>query len=185
MIAIANGRDRKCKSNVSGVNYIYLFRFVKYNRSQIVRDQLTLTDFPSTTIYRFEGNYSFNESQSTEDGGKFYSQNLTADFIGIELNTNLSKLVNEDYRVIIKDNNGIFRLLGAHNGVITDLNSTTGSSQAEFSGYNLTFEGTEREQALFIDDLEDAGFVISEDNFLLLEDGTPILTESNEEIIIE
>jgi hypothetical protein len=185
MISITTGRDRQCKANVSGVNFIYLFAFVNYNRSQIVRDRLTLTDFPETTIYRFEGNYSFNESQSTEDGGKFYTQNLTADFIGLELNTNLVKLVDQDYRVIIKDNNGLYRLLGAYNGTITDLNSTTGSSQGEFSGYNLTFEGTEREQALFIDDLEDAGFIISEDNFLLLEDGTPILTEGNEEIIIE
>ena len=185
MISITTGRSRKCKAGVSGVDYIYLFRFVKYARSLIVRDQLTLTDFPETTIYRFEGNYSFNESQSTQDGGKFYTQNLTADFIGIELNTNLVKLVNEDYRVIIKDNNGVFRLLGAYNGVITELNSTTGSSQAEFSGYNLTFEGQEIEQALYIDDLEDAGFVISEDNFLLLEDGTPILTEDNQKIIIE
>lgn len=185
MISILKGRSRKCKAGVSGVDYIYLFPFIKYARSLIVRDQLTLTSFPSTLVYKFEGNFSFNESQSTQDGGKFYTQNLTADFIGLEVNSQLSKLVNADYRVIVKDNNGLYRLLGAYNGVITELNSTTGSSQAEFSGYNLTFEGQEQEQALYIDDLEDAGFVISEDNFLLLEDGTPILTEDNQEIILE
>jgi hypothetical protein len=185
MISITTGRDRQCKANVSGVNFIYLFAFVKYNRSQIVRDRLTLTDFPETTIYRFEGNYSFNESQSTEDGGKFYTQNLTADFTGLELNSNLVKLVDQDYRVIIKDNNGLYRMLGTYNGVRTDLNSTTGGNSSDFSGYNLTFEGIERQTALFIDDLEDAGFIISTDNFLLTEDGEPILTEDNNKLIVE
>lgn len=186
MIAIANGRNRKCKDNVSGVQLIYLFPFVKYSRSLIVRDGLELTSFPATTIYAFEGvNLSFTDSQSTEDGGKFFTENLTADFIGLEINTDLVKLVDGDYRVITKDRNGLYRLLGAYNGLRTDLNSTTGGTQSEFSGYSLNFEGQERQEALFITDLEDAGFEIAEDNFLLLEDGTPILTEGNEEIIIE
>lgn len=186
MIAVASGRGRKCKANVSGVDVIYLFPFVKYSRSQIVRDQLTLVSFPETTIFKFEGvNLSFTESQTTEDGGKFYSQNLTADFIGIEINTNLVKLIDKDYRVIIKDNNGIFRLLGAYNGVLTEFNSTTGGAQPEFSGYSLTFEGQEREQALYIDDLEDAGFTPTTEGFLLLEDGAFLLLERNENIILE
>jgi hypothetical protein len=186
MIALTNGRNRKCKSNIGGVKLIYLFPFIKYSRSQIIRTGLELTTFPSTTIYAFEGvNLSFTDSQSTEDGGKFFTENLTADFIGLELNTSFRKLVDDDYRVIVKDNNNKYRLLGAYNGLITEFNSTSGGNSSDFSGYNLTFDGKERQEALFIDDLEDAGFIISLDNFLLLEDGTPILTEGNEKIIIE
>ena len=186
MNSLLQGFGKRCKTNIGGIKIIYLFPFVKYSRSQIVRDRLELITFPTTTIYAFEGvNLSFSDSQSTEDGGKFFTETLTADFIGLELNTPLAKLVPQDYRIIIKDRNDRFRLLGAYNGMQTDLNSTTGSSNAEFSGYSLNYEGKEREQALFIDDLEDAGFVISLDNFLLLEDGTPILTEENENIIIE
>ena len=104
MIALANGRNRKCKSNLGGVKLIYLFPFIKYSRSQIVRDGLELVTFPSTLIYAFEGvNLSFTDSQSTEGGGKFYTENLNADFIGLETNTQLQKLIDNDYRVIIKD----------------------------------------------------------------------------------
>ena len=46
-------------------------------------------------------------------------------------------------------------------------------------------EGREILSAFFIDDLEDAGFVISPDNFLLLEDGSFVLLEDNTRIILE
>ena len=187
MIDLTKGRNKQCKSNVSGVNHIYLFPFVKYLRSQIIRTGLELTSFPATNIYRFDGvNLSFTNSQQEEDGGKFYNENLTADFIGLETNTELVKLINKDYRIIIKDNNGLYRLLGAYNGVLTEFSNTTGSTQAEFSGYNLTFEGKERQEALYIDDLASAGFVVVDsENYILLENGTFILTELNETLILE
>ena len=104
MNSLLQGFGKRCKTNIGGIKTIYLFPFVKYSRSQIVRDRLELITFPETIIYAFEGvNLSFTDSQSTEDGGKFFTETLTADFIGLQDNTQLLKLVNSDYRIIIKD----------------------------------------------------------------------------------
>jgi hypothetical protein len=181
-----NGIGRACKNAVSGYDIIYLFPWVKYSRSQIIIDGHKLVTFPSTLIYAFSVyNASFTEPQTTEDGGKFYTQNVSYDLPRIELNPSFTKLVNDDYRAIVKDRNGFYRIVGLYNGLISELNQTTGDSKNSFNGYKIQMEGMEILSALFIDDLEDAGFIISEDNFLLLEDGTPILTEGNEEIILE
>jgi hypothetical protein len=139
MIAIANGRNRKCKSNIGGIQFLYLFPFIKYSRSQIVRDGLTVVNFPATLVYAFGADLSFTDSQNTEDGGKLFTESLSVKFIGLEVNTELQKLIGSDYRVIIKDGNGVFRLLGAYNGMTTEFNSTSGGNLSEFSGNELTF----------------------------------------------
>ena len=46
-------------------------------------------------------------------------------------------------------------------------------------------EGREAFTGLFINDLDDAGFEVAEDNFLLLENGEFILLEDNQRIILE
>ena len=49
----------------------------------------------------------------------------------------------------------------------------------------INFEGKEIDEALFIDNLEDAGFEESLLGFLLLEDGTFLLTEDSQKINLE
>ena len=186
MGSLNSGIGKSCKESQGGYDIIYLFSWVKYARSQIVIDGHKLTSFPTTTIYEFNVyNAVFDESQSTDDGGKSFTQNISYDLPRIELNPEFTKLVNDDYRAIVKDRNGFYRIVGLYNGLISQLNQNTGDSKNSFNGYKIQMEGMEILSALFIDDLEDAGFIISPDNFLLLEDGTPILTEGNEEIILE
>ena len=186
MGSLNSGIGRSCKESISGYDILYLFPWKKYARSQIVVSGHKLTSFPTTTIFKFNVyNAVFDESQSTEDGGKSFTQNISYDLPRIELNPEFTKLVNDDYTVIVKDRNGFFRIAGLYNGMFSQLNQNTGDSRGSFNGYKIQMEGNEILSALFIDDLEDAGFIISPDNFLLLEDGTPILTEGNEEIILE
>lgn len=180
MIALTKGKNKSCKTRIGGVSYFYLFPFIKYSRSQIVRSGLTLTSFPTTPVLKYYGvNLSFTDSQSTEDGGKFFNESFSADLIGLETNSELPKIIKGDYRLIVKDNNGRFRLLGAYNGLSSELNATTGGGQAEFSGYSMTFEGIEREQALYIDNLNDAGFSTETDNYIFQDGNNYILQENN------
>ncbi len=132
---LQQGRNRECKSSVSGISKLYLFPFTKYSRSQIVRTGLTLTTFPDTIIYDFSGvDLGFTQDQQFENGSKFYNQNLNAKFIKIQIFDEFRKLLKKDYRAIVKDRNGNFRLLGAYNGLTTELNRDTGSSNAAFNG---------------------------------------------------
>jgi hypothetical protein len=78
---LVNGRLRGCKSNLGGIDKLWLFPFVKYNRSQIVTDGNILVSFPTKTIYRFNynGNPAPSENQSENEGGKFYDLGLSFD----------------------------------------------------------------------------------------------------------
>ena len=94
-------------------------------------------------------------------------------------------MLKKDYRAIILDRNGKYRIVGLFNGLISEMTKTTGGGKSDFNGYQITMEGREIKSALFIDDLDSAGFEISEDNFLLLENGEFVLTEDNQYIIVE
>lgn len=155
---LTQGRNRKCKLNIGGLKVAYFFAFEKYKRSEIIVDGVKLISFPNTVIYPFEIINSVFSESTQENESK--TQNLTIEMIGVEVNSDLQKLVNKDHRVIALDRNGNYRLIGAYNGVLTDLEQTTGGTQAEFNGYRLSVEGNEKTTALFIDNLEDAGFEI-------------------------
>ncbi len=163
MIDLTQGRGRGCKDSIAGLDIIYFSSFVDYDRSEIIIDGATLTSFPGTFIYEFKVlNANFSESQTEEDGGKSWSQSLSFDLpkINLESNLELIKLVNKDHIVLVKDRNGFFRLMGLFNGITTELTKTTGSSKGEFSGYKLTIDATEELSAVFVEDLNDAGFIV-------------------------
>ena len=183
-MSLTKGRERVCKG-LGGLSEFYIFPFVQYSTSQIVLNGLTVTAFPATTIFRFFlESTNFTNPMQEDAGGKFYNENLSLTLPKIEVNTELTKLLFKDHRVIVRDRNDIYRLLGAFNGGIFDnLNQVTGGSHGELSGYTITFEGMEELPALFLDDL--SLFTVAPDNFLITESGELVLTEDNQEIIIE
>ena len=186
MSDLSRGRGRQCKTSVGGVSKLWLFPFTKYLRSQIVRNGLSLVTFPETIIYEFESeNINITQDRQSENESGFYTQSVTVDFNKILVDDELFKIVKQDYRAIIKDNNGNFRLFGAYNGMNANLNRETGSSRASFNGSKLTLEGKEIDEALFISNLDSAGFIQQAGNYLALEDGVLMFTQDNQFIIIE
>jgi len=177
-------RKRVCKG-LGGLSEFYIFPFVNYTTSQIVLNGLIVTSFPATTIFRFFlESANFTNPMQENGGGKFYNENISLTLPKIELNTELTKLLFKDHRMIIRDRNDKYRLLGAFNGGIFDnLVQQTGGSHGELTGYTITFEGVEELPALFLDDL--SLFTVAPDNFLITESGELLLTEDNQEIIIE
>jgi hypothetical protein len=185
---ITSGRSKQCSDSVAGFDSVYLFPFVSYDRSQIILNTNIVTTFPDTEIFKFEVlNANLSEEMSEDDGGIFYDQNLSFDLAKTSVHDNLelTKLMDKDYMAIISDRNGIFRLLGTYNGLSAEVTKVTGGGMEDFNGYKVTMEGKESLSSLFVSNLEDAGFQIIDDNFLLLENGEFILTESNEKIRLE
>ncbi len=163
MVDLTQGRGRGCKDSIAGLDIIYFASFVDYDRTEIEVDGATLIKFPGTFIYEFKVlNANFSENQTEEDGGKFWNQSLNFDLpkINLESNLELIKLVNKDHRVLFKDRNGFFRLVGLFNGITSELTKTTGGSKGEFSGYKVTIDATEDLSAVFVDDLLDGGFIV-------------------------
>lgn len=184
---LTTGRDRVC-STLGGLDEIYIFPYVDYPASLIVRTALVLTSFPATTIYRFysTGDPNFTDTEQETPGGMNYTEALSLTFPVLDSTNEFQKLLKMDYRMIVKDNNGLYRLLGAYKGgTFNNLKATTGTSKASFSGYTIDWEATEELPALFINSLAGAGFTVSADDFLQLEEDDLILLEQNEFMILE
>lgn len=186
---ITQGFDKRCKNNLGGVSKLYLFPYVKYLRSQIVIAEEELTSFPPTTIFEFETDViSFSEPMQENDGGKFYNQNLEFSLIGNNDFWELQKLLKKDYRIIIQDRNGNYKILGLYTGLeCTNFSQVTGGGKSELNGFNLSFEGQEIRSSLFIKNLGEAGFTIDslEPEFRLLENGNFRLLENGFKRLLE
>lgn len=185
MEILTNGWNRKCKNSLGGLSKIWLMPYVKYSRSQIVVNGNILTSFPQTLIYEFYSNGSpnFSETNEQDNGGKFYSQS-----IDLELNKvhNIEKLLKKDFRIITKDNNGIYRILGLYKGLEAEsLNYKSGGGKSEFNGYSISFTGKEEKPSFFIDDLEDTGFFNGEFNYRITQTGEFRITQDNKYRILE
>lgn len=183
---ITTGYNRGCKDRVSGIKKVYIFSYVKYNRSQLVRTGLTLDEFPATVVYQFEPlrGVSCEQKMNEDEGSKYYDQTITLKFSGHQSTYKLQQLIKKDVRIIFEDNNGLLRMLGAYNGLYCDsINSDVGSSKNSFSGLEFSFVGQEREEALFLDELliPEIGLL----SYLLLEDGTFLLLEDGELLELE
>ena len=53
--------------------------------------------------------------------------------------------------VVVEDYNGNFRMAGFENGAEVVVNTASGAAMGDLNGYNITFTGTEKEPASFID----------------------------------
>ena len=182
---VSGGINRKCRDSIAGVAEIYLFKYYEYSRSQIVINDNYLVSFPTTTIYKFEvtPESTANEQQEQNDGGKFFNQSIGLSFRSTDLNQ-IEKLIDLDFRIIFKDRNGLYRIFGLYNGMQGgQISYTSGSGKADFNGLKIDFNGLEEKQSFFIENLEDAGFII-EKAFLLQENGSYLLQENLFKIIL-
>ena len=179
---IESGRSKVCKDSLGGIDKLWLFPFVNYNRSQIVVNGNVLTTFPTTTIYRFgfSGNPSPSENQSENEGGKYYDLGITFDLAKSEGSFNIEKLIKKDYRLIFQDRNGLYRIFGLYTGLICEtITYNSGGGKSDLNGFNLTFNGQEEKGSFFINDLEEAGFFDAGEDYRITEDGEFRITENN------
>src|SRR6478735_7502997 len=188
VLGITTGRDRQCRDSQGGIEEVYIFPYVKYPRSAIEINGSVLISFPETTIYEFYvvGNPTAVQTQNEDAGGKSYAQSLSLNFPKIENGKELEKLLKKDVRIIIRDRNGKYILLGAYVGLeCVSLAQNTGGSKQDFNGFTAVFEGKEEKGFMFIENLEDAGFVIMPEFFLMYQNSEIFTLQNNDYLITQ
>jgi hypothetical protein len=132
-----------------GSDKIYIFPFVEYSQAVITVVDNYLTVFPSSNIYELKAfTISFDEEVSES-----YDQKLSFQLKKILPTDNFKELANSDWRIIIKDNNGYFRMLGLFTGLQGTFTKSTGANRSDFNGYNFSFDTKEVDSAPFLVDL--------------------------------
>jgi len=149
--SINTGLYSSLKAYQGGIDKVYLFPFVKLNRSQIETDGVYLDGFPVTEVFYYDAvNESYSETSNNDSGGVFYSQSLSFDIPVTTPQSEAYKLVKKDYRAIILDRLGNYRILGLYNGLEASLTNETGSNKNSLNGYRVSFKGKEENQAYFL-----------------------------------
>ena len=181
---IVSGYNRKCKDSLGGVKAVWLLKWQKYNRSQITTDGQFLTVFPESFIFKFESITppTANETQQENEGGKFFEQNISMSFKATT-SREFDQMIKNDWRCVILDNNGLYRIFGLWNGMeCNSIDFKTGGGKNELNGYSFTLTGREEKGSYFIDDLEDLGLT-EEEFFLLFQNSDFIIAQNNNKLI--
>jgi hypothetical protein len=181
---IVSGRNKVCKDSEGGLDKIYLFKHVNYSRSQITLNNNVLINYPLTIIYEFKVNNQpiANQTQQEDDGGKFFDLSISLD-LAKDLAFEYEKLLGYNLNIIIKDRNGKYRFLGNKNGLeCNNLTYETGGGKSSFNGVKLSLNGKEENEAWYINDLTDAGFLT--ESYLLQENGFNLLQENGFKILL-
>lgn len=156
---ITLGRLEPCKDSVGGLKAVY---FINYDAAIATGATITseeITGFsPAITMYKYDlkgANNSFDETNenSRDNGTSFWTQTGTLVLKKQDLTTQ-SQLKLLSYGrplVVIEDYNGNFRMAGFENGCEVTVNTASGAAMGDLNGYNITFTGTEKAPAHFID----------------------------------
>ena len=156
---ISAGRLEPCKDSVGGLKAVY---FVNYDATIASGATITageITAFGSAiTLYKFDlkgANNSFDETNenSRDNGTSFWTQTGTLVLKKQDLATQsqLKLLAYGRPLVVVEDYNGNFRMAGFENGAEVTVNTASGAAMGDLNGYNITFVGTEKEPAHYID----------------------------------
>lgn len=179
---ITNGVSRSKKAYLGGIKKVYLFPFVKLKRSQIYTSGVYLNNFPITSIYSFDVvNKSFTENSNADAAGLYYDQNLSFDVPVTSASYEIHLLAKRDYRAIILDNVGNYRILGLYNGLEINVTNESGTDKASLNGYKVTLKGKEENQAYFLSDL--SLFRQDEEQNYIFEDGCNYIFEDGNNYI--
>ena len=173
---INNGISRTKKKYQGGIKHIFLFPFVKLNRSAIFTNGVYLEGFPITDIYKFDvQNISYRENTKTDSAGVSWSEDLSFDVPFTTPSSELYKLSEKDYRAIIVDRIGNIRIVGLYNGLEVSVTNESGTDKQNLNGYRINLKGQEENQAYFLNDL--SLFRIAEVENYIFEDGCNYIFE--------
>lgn len=146
-------RSKKCDNNQGGSSELYIFPFQKYSRSQITVVDNMLIKFPYNEIFNLNANNISFDEECKEDGDVYYEQKVSFQLKKILKEDNFKGLSSKDFRIVTKDNNGNYRLLGLYTGLSGSFTKSTGTNRVDFNGYSFNFETKEENSAPFLNGL--------------------------------
>ena len=150
--AIIQGYEIPCRNSVGGISEIYLTEIE--NKSTFTATSGVITAFTLSSGKKFwtfkleKENAEFTEKivPSVENGTVYYEQEVKFSMkqLSASNRNNIRQIVQNRLFIIVKDNNGVYWLLGEVNGC--DLGASdgkTGKAMGDLNGYSLTFMGKE------------------------------------------
>ncbi len=150
--AIIQGYEIPCRNSVGGISEIYLTELE--NKSTFTATSGVITAFTLSSGKKFwtfkleKENAEFTEKivPSVENGTVYYEQEVKFSMkqLSASNRNNIRQIVQNRLFIIVKDNNGVYWLLGEVNGC--DLGASdgkTGKAMGDLNGYSLTFMGKE------------------------------------------
>ena len=160
---ITTGRTEACKESVGGLRNIYIGNYVDglyadaTTASNLGTDEQITGLTTDLVVYKFElrgDNNTFEETNenSRDNGTSFWTQTGAIVLKKQDAATQkaLKLLSYGRPHILIEDYNGNFRLAGLQNGVEVSVSTATGGAMGDLNGYNLSFEGKEKEPAYFV-----------------------------------
>lgn len=138
------------KDTQGDLKRVYLAKFVDYDETEILLNADTVTTFPSTIIYKFDVQGSYNQSTEIQGGAVAWNQDVKINLNKVYNVIDSHAFQNQRFRLIAETNNGIYLMFGLFNGLDCSLNNSTGESKDTFNGFGLTFAGLEENAASII-----------------------------------
>lgn len=148
-------REYKCKDSNGGNSELYVMPYYEYSRSSLTYNGNYLTDMPSTTIYSLSANsISFSENADKQDGGATYETTVSFKLPKAIPEDVMDVFIDEEWILILRDNNGYYRIVGLRTGLDGKYSETTGAEKGDYNGYEVTFTGIDEKRTSFLESLD-------------------------------
>lgn len=154
--ALTQGYTLDCRDSLGGITEVYFMAFQDVASTTEASGVITaLTKDTGKRFYKYEltkgtSVLTENINSNVQNGTLFYTPELTIILNKLQANTrNEILLLAKNLLVAVaKDNNGKYWYLGKTRGIdLTAGSGTSGTADADRSGYTLTFTGSEPELA--------------------------------------
>jgi hypothetical protein len=152
--AITSGYAIDCRDAVGGIDAVFFAEFDEMTVADASGTVTGITKAPGKRFYKFEvptrstATANSNPVGSTENGTLFFEQTVVFPVNKRDATTRniVTTLAKNKVLVITKDKDGTFRMYGKEYGMyLGGSTGTTGAAPGDANGYNLTFEGSEKE----------------------------------------
>jgi hypothetical protein len=158
-IDLTRGRAKSSKNGIGGVSKLYLFNFLEDAFTVVAGSGVASAMNVALTeafVYDLTGDGQVLAEDMVGDrsaGTTTNTQTVTCLLQKIDVATSAEmKLIANDYPIaVVLSKDGNYHLVGATEGIDFTINSSTGSTQAEFNGYNLVGTSTEKELGAILD----------------------------------
>jgi hypothetical protein len=154
---LTGGYTLGCRDNIGGVQTVYIGEYNGDDLTYSFTASNVIDAFAGATVsfYTFEqeietGSYTENGVFSTENGTSFYEETLsiTLHRLDATLRNQILVLGQGKWRVIIKDQRGVYHLMGKQNPVRVSASTPgVGKAYGDLNGAVITFLGKEPEPA--------------------------------------
>ncbi len=152
---ITLGRKLACRESVGGIDYVY---FLNSDATFTLTSGVVTAFASGTKFYRYKlvGDNGLEEPGTVDQatGTSFHDQTLSL-FLqqtSSSLQSELALMEQSLMKVIVKNNNGNYKLIGGDNGCVISVTPTTGTDFSGMNGYNVSVVGKEQLMSYFVND---------------------------------